>query len=180
MRSNAFEISLGETALTFGAMLPLMYAASWKGTGATLALVFTVNMLWRIWVSPILRYRKLGTYDAKLQAQHDEIVSRVPNADTTLLMNAIRGRQVWPVLLIMLLWVLSTSYLMGGREARTRWEHYVKPGSPELVVLRIYGDTALAAPFDRAQWKLGAETHIIKLEGDVTLRLENLGALKRP
>jgi hypothetical protein len=179
MGSNGFEIALGESVLTLGVTLPLMYAASWKGPVAVIVLIFAVNMFWRIWIAPLRQHRGLATYDEKLSAQHNEIMLNATSGGT-FLANAMKGRRAWPPLVVMLSWLLTTSYLMGGRDARTRWEHFVRRGPPDLVVLRIYGDTALAAPFDRKKWALGRETQFLKLESGVALRLENLGALRRP
>ena len=71
------------------------------------------------------------------------------------------------------------SYLIGGYQARTQWKFFVIEDKGALVVLRIYGEKGLTAPFDRAHWKLTPQTKIVKLEDNVTMKLENLGALSR-
>lgn len=72
--------------------------------------------------------------------------------------------------------VLAISF--GWSLAREQEHYFVVPGSPERVVLRIYGDSIILAPFDRHTRTILPEYTVVRRTvGAITLRVERVGPL---
>ena len=70
----------------------------------------------------------------------------------------------------------------GTAEALKQDKFLVTNTSPELVVLRIYGDNLICVPFDRTTGEIEQSFSILKNTGEpvLVLRLEKLGQLHSP
>ena len=72
--------------------------------------------------------------------------------------------------------VLAVSF--GWSLAREQVYYFVVPGQPERVVLRIYGDSIILAPFDRHTRQILPEYTVLRRTiGAITLREERIGPL---
>lgn len=158
----------------------------WSGPSTTLghiALSIFFLSLFQGWVRPLLRFPKVEGYTAKLRADDERMAAEISDPaqpGVPFFQAALYTRRVWAHLALGLIWVLIAAYQVGGYQARTQWRFFVIPNKEPLVILRIYGEKGLAAPFDRGKWKIRRETRIVKLENDVAMKLENLGRLARP
>ena len=82
------------------------------------------------------------------------------------------------------LWVIGFSFLvwMGGIGiARTTKDFAILDAQcPEMIVLRIYGDTMVTAPFDRQRKRVGQPLTILSLSKDTPMKLrkEYVGPLE--
>jgi|SRR5579862_5826810 len=86
-------------------------------------------------------------------------------------------------LMAILLFVgISISRDLGSFEASRQVEFYVVPGSPETVVLGMYGDTIVSAHFERNTKTVRKDFVIVKLSANpaLNLRLEQIGPLHLP
>jgi len=70
----------------------------------------------------------------------------------------------------------------GRSEAIKQEEYLVTNTTPELVVLRMYGDNLVCVPFDRTTGEIEESFSVIKNTGEtgLALRLEKLGRLHLP
>src|SRR2546422_5608710 len=72
--------------------------------------------------------------------------------------------------------LLAVSF--GWSLAREQVYYFVVPGQPERVVLRIYGDSIILAPFDRQTRRILPEYTVLRrTTGTITLREERIGPL---
>jgi hypothetical protein len=86
--------------------------------------------------------------------------------------------------------VIITVFLLGlyialsaGKAEATKQEEFLVTNTkPELVVLRIYGDNLICAPFDRKTGEVEESFSVLKNTGDpnLSLRFEKLGNLHIP
>ena len=83
--------------------------------------------------------------------------------------------------LIMILWLLLVISNNAGDAAALKQEEFlVANTSPEMVVLRIYGDHLICAPFDRATKEAQRSYSVLNVADDPQLmvRLEKVGPLR--
>jgi len=150
--------------------------------------------VWRPWVSaagvlvifvllefglPLLTQRDKKTYREKLLAQeaHEDKIDSLP----TRLARLLGIPSYWLLLGVFLgVWLF---HVAGDAQARRQKEFLVIASTPECVVLRIYGDELICAPFNRATKEVQPSFSIIKYansasEPRLQLSLEKVGPLK--
>ena len=73
-----------------------------------------------------------------------------------------------------------TAHTAGKAQAHQQEEFLVIDHSPEVVVLRIYGEYLITAPFDRSTKEIEKKLYIFKLSDNspTLLTLEKAGPLK--
>jgi hypothetical protein len=147
--------------------------SSWKNWIVILA-VF-VFFLFLQFVLPLLTQRG-KTYAKKLEMQEDTDRQVV---DTYALIQRKFGNESLLIILLFLGGMLTASSA-GMAEAIRQEEFLVTNTAPELVVLRIYGDNLICAPFDRKTGEIEQSFSVIKNTGEtgLVLRLEKLGQLQ--
>jgi hypothetical protein len=95
--------------------------------------------------------------------------------------NRIFGQDLAPLLLslVFLVSIINLMWPIGRMEASSKEEFPVIGGSPEMVILRIYGDKLICAPFDRATKEVKRVYVILKIADDLNLKLslEKVGPL---
>ncbi len=136
---------------------------------------FFVMVLFLEYAFPLLTQRVKKSYREKLKAQ-EEIDAQVGDIYTHI--SSRIGLTRYVILSILLLLVFL-SYPKGRYDASKKDEYLVTATSPEMAVLRIYGDSIICAPFDRATKKIYKRFHIIKMneESMPVLVSEKVGPL---
>jgi uncharacterized membrane protein YiaA len=89
----------------------------------------------------------------------------------------------WEAAIAALLWIIAGVYaalLIGTVHAKYQTAFYVSDGAAELVILGIWGDTVVAAPFDRSTRIVKRKYIVTKISDHSPLefRTENIGPLK--
>jgi hypothetical protein len=142
-----------------------------------LILIFLVIFLFLDFVFPVLTQRG-KTYVGKLESQ-EEFDQQFTSFFS--LLRAKLGNTALMIVAVFLvgMYIASTA---GTAEAIRQDSFLVTNTSPELVVLRIYGDNLICAPFDRASGEIEQSFSIIKSSGEtgLVLKLENVGKLHVP
>ena len=128
-----------------------------------------------LFVFPLLTQRHKGSFIDKLQAQAEVDRQPVTILDYLFLSLGLKVTLIISSLLIGLL----LSGLMGRASAIKQNEFLVTSSSPELVVLRIYKDKLICAPFERTTKKIQKSFIILKAGDDpkLMLRSEKVGPL---
>lgn len=155
------------------------------------ALLFLYGVQWREWIwiavvmimlaflefgFPLITQRHKIHYRDKLEAQ-EEVERQVE----TPIDRAIWRMGSTAIIIILCLWLgLSISYHAGHAAALKQDEFLVATTSPEMVVLRIYGDKLICAPFERATKEVQRSFIVLKVAEDpkLMLRLEKVGPLR--
>ena len=128
-------------------------------------------------IFPLLTQRGKGSYQEKLVAQ-DELDARTRGSDLYGLLARRFG--VGPYNLVLsLLMALVVIYFAGQSEAMRQSRYLVTSTSPEMVVLRIYGDKMICAPIDRDSGEIEPRFTVLKVADDpeLVLQLEEVGPL---
>lgn len=171
-------------AVAVGTLPLVVWGAPIAPRASSWLLGFFLLGLFQIWLRPLIRATNTKGYRNKLIA--DDVRMRAEdrkgNDGVPMVQRALYSGHPGALLAVGVAWILFAAYGLGANEARKQWEFYVIPGAPEQVVLRIYGDKMITAPFDRRHWKLGKRIELRQLGDDkpLPLHLENLGALKPP
>lgn len=136
-------------------------------------LIFVFFML-QLFVLPLITQRKKGSYLEKLEAQR-----RIDFQTRSLLDYFARffGREILIIILVILV-VLVLSYLAGVSQAKKQTEFLIPSTYPDSVVMRIYGDNMICAPFDRQEKEIEGNFFVLKVGDKLSLRLEKVGPLK--
>lgn len=127
-------------------------------------------------VFPLITQRQQTTYTKKLEAQ-EELDRRI-RLPRSLIGNRISRPAIWATYAILVALVLSFNV---GQGTALRQEEFLVTLSPsDRVVLRIYGDTLILAPFDRATQEIQREFAIQPIDkaSELGLRLERVGPLR--
>lgn len=118
------------------------------------------------------------TYVSKLEAQ-EKIDGEVVDAYAL-----IQNKFGKDSLLVIIAFILGMYIALsaGRAEAINQKDFLVTNSTPELVVLRIYGDNLICVPFDRITGEIEQNFSVIKNTGDISLalKLEELGQLHLP
>ena len=126
---------------------------------------------------PLLTQRRVSGYQAKLAAAGRE--ERLTPL-LKLVLRRLAPTDAWLIGMVVLLLVAALS--LGTSRARSQEWYLVTEDQPSLVVIRHYGDTALAAGFDRESKVLERRFSLISLPGargeETVLRLERIGPLE--
>ena len=123
-----------------------------------LFLTVPICALWMIWW-PFFIVVIAAAIEALLKRRR----RRNPNAKPILVATDPTTAK-FAMLIPTLLWCYFAARGVGYRDAVDTAEFYVRPGTPELVVLRFYENRAIAAPFDRQHKRVKAEMRIIPLD----------------
>jgi hypothetical protein len=76
--------------------------------------------------------------------------------------------------------VMGLSYAFGFGQATERERFWVSQTSPKYLLLRVYGDHAVVAGFDRQRRVLLSDYRVLPLaDTTVSYRLERVGPLQR-
>lgn len=165
---------IGHTIVVVCCIVPLTFWGGRRHQAALALGALGVGYLTRLWLNPLL-FRRETTYVAKLAGADRDFP---PVEHRTWLARNLS----WNGLLTILLgaWLLTLAHVLGERSAKTKWLFDVRAGDPTLVVLRLYGDLAVTAPYDRGRRKLLGGLKILPVSDLGSLRQENLGALQMP
>ena len=127
-------------------------------------------------VMPMIVHRKKGSYLEKLEAQHERDRKEVTLID--IIVKRL-GQGSFFIFLALLIGI-SFSENAGKEQATSQTDFLVTSTSPELVVLRIYGDNMICAPFNRDTKEVQTRFTIIKMADDSKLafNLEKVGPLR--
>lgn len=125
-------------------------------------------------IFPLITQRG-GTYLDKLEAQ--EKTENQFTDSYVILRNRFGNDSL--LIIIAFLVGLSTALSAGTAEAIKQENFLVTNTTPELVVLRIYGDDLICVPFDRNTGEIEQNFTVLKKTGEsgLSLKLENLGQL---
>jgi hypothetical protein len=156
---------------------------SWKLSGDTdasvpplwlplLLLMVPVCLFWMIWW-PLVAVAAVGTFEFFL----NWYAKRRPGGKRLFVATDPQtGKLV--MLLPTLLWCYVVARGVGYQDAVAAAEFYVRPGNPELVILRFYDKHAIAAPFDRQRKRVKPEIRILPIENLAeNLKRERVGPL---
>jgi hypothetical protein len=123
---------------------------------------------------PLITERKTRGFRAKLNAfDKRPFWSRAPISRT-------RIGAVWTAAYLLLPVAIYLTYAVGRSIGLDQETYLVVASGNPTVVLRIYGDKAIAAPYDPATHRLKQQFQIIDLrQGSPLLRLEKVGKLAR-
>lgn len=139
-------------------------------------LLFAVLIAFVIYVLPLIVHRKEGDYAARYAAQAEIDQNAPPSPVETL-----NQRIGFDVAFIFGLLLISTNLASSAGEAEALQQKlfYVTNTSPEMVVLRIYGDTLIASPFNRSSKEVQKSLHVLKISEGSQLVLipEEIGPL---
>jgi hypothetical protein len=161
-------------------VLSLMYGTlwgwkSWAFVGCSLAIVIIVEFL-----TPAITQRGKGSYFEKLEArdqQRKKLLMKEPETITDVLKKRL-GVDIGLFLFLLLVGGFLI-HNAGRSKALTQRTFLVTNTSPEMVVLRIYGDKMVCAPFDRTTREVDQSFVILKIAEDSHLMLhrEEIGPL---
>jgi len=137
--------------------------------------VFTLSSF----VLPLFTHGKVFGYYEKLEAQ-DETDRNFDGLYGTIAKKYGLGSLKLLMLVGALLMSAATAQFIGKAHALNQKEFLVLSSSPEMVVLRIYGDRMIVAPFDRKTQEFESKFVIKTLGADDTLVIspEDIGPLK--
>jgi hypothetical protein len=126
-------------------------------------------------VFPLLS-QKGKNYVEKLSAQ-EETEKQFP--DAFVLMRNKFGNSSLIIFLVFILGI-SIAENVGKSSATNQKDFLVTNTTPEMVVLRVYGDNFICAPFNRATGKTETKFTLLKSSGDANLdlNLETIGPLQ--
>lgn len=95
------------------------------------------------------------------------------------LMPSFRSMTFKAIITLFLGLAISVGAYFGNYSARTMTEFYTLNSNPEQVVLRIYGDNIISAPFDLTSHTIKREFYIHKVGGNeaLSLSVKQLGEL---
>jgi hypothetical protein len=118
-----------------------------------------------------------GSYSEKLVRQLEAEADRI---DTWALVRQRFGANV-TIIIITLVMVYLLSFFAGWGEGLKQEEFLVTNTSPEMVVLRIYGENIICAPFDRSTKEIEGKFVVLKLAEapGLVFSLEKIGPLRR-
>lgn len=129
-------------------------------------------------ILPLFTQKGTGNYLDKLAAQQEHEERRISFSGIILRLNGISPL----ILLLLFVFGYFLAVTAGNAEAVKRIDFLVTGSNSEIVVLRIYGDTAIGAPFNRSTKKLDDKFTFISIKQDSLsmFELESVGPLTRP
>lgn len=85
------------------------------------------------------------------------------------------------IITFILIGALSLGFMFGSNDARSKKDYLVVSGSPEMAVVKIYGDNIIMAQFNRGSKTLEKNFMINKVgQTSDKYRLEHIGPLSAP
>jgi hypothetical protein len=155
----------------FALFPPLIY--TWP-----LLLPFLFFLVFTQFVAPLITQKQIPGYISKLEAQ-----DRVERETPLLLDYVVKRAGITIVSLgILVAMFLCAMFLLGYSTAERQTDFLVPSTHQDSVVLRIYGDNLVCAPFDIKTKEVDKTFFIIKLDDEPRpqLRLVRLGPLTSP
>ncbi len=155
-------------------VLFVLFGSNWKEWLPCLIIVIFYSFL--EFAFPLITQRTHKTYHDKLDSQE------VTEAQVDTLVDYARRRFGYRTLYVFA-WMclfLVISYSAGRAEAFRKDEFLVLPTHPEAVVLRIYGDIMISAPFDRERKIIHRSLFLTRVPNDskLILKVEKVGPLR--
>lgn len=141
--------------------------------------VYFVLFLFFDFVFPLIAKYKVTGYKAKLTAQDkiDDAARRGPLRSFI----AREGGRPAQFIIVVGIFVLTTAHSAGRASALNKAEYLVPSDGDNIVVLRLYGDHLVCAPFDRDKKTVRPEFSILPLvdtSNQRSLNLEKVGPLR--
>jgi hypothetical protein len=157
------------------AALFILYGSYWREWIGSVVVTMLFALFW--YGFPLLTQRDKKGYRKKLEA--DEEAERQVKTPFDHAIRLIGGRKALIIILFLIL-LLDVSHHAGHAAALKQEEFLVANTSPEMVVLRIYGDHLICAPFDRATKEVQRSFIVLKVADNpqLMLRLEKVGPLR--
>jgi hypothetical protein len=138
------------------------------------ASIFAVPFLFGHFVLPLFTQRGTSGYLAKLEAQHQAELQ----ADSLMDIAAKKIGASWFRLLFLLFLLSFVAYFAGGYNAKVQRSFMVLPGPPELVILKKFGASVVAAAFDRKTQSVSSDYRLISFDNNLgQFRFERVGPL---
>jgi hypothetical protein len=137
-------------------------------------------LFWVFYISnfifPILSQQNVSGYFNKLESQ---VKIDENHKDIAFYIHKYVGSKIYNYCYCLFLFLLTTSFI-GNIRALTQKEFLVLNTAPEIVVLQIYGDKLICAPFDRNTKEINKSFLILKLSEDTkqTISYQNVGPLR--
>jgi hypothetical protein len=174
--SSHISVAVSRTAIFSLILLAFIwvYGKQWRGWIAMAGMVAFFAIL--DFIFPLILQRGKGSYRDKLTAQAE---AEENNRTIGRLLNARFGN-VGVTTLLIIMYGLSLAYAAGRAHGEQQEEFLVIDQSPEVVVLRIYGEYLITAPVDRSTKEVEKKFVILKLSDNspTSLTLEKVGPLK--
>lgn len=139
---------------------------------------FLVLLIFTQFVAPLITQRQISSYKSKLEAQ-DQVERETP----VLIDYFIKRAGITVVSLgILLVLFLGAMFFVGYNTAQRQTDFLIPSTHQDSVVLRIYGDNLICAPFDIKTKEVEKTFFVIKLDDESRpqLRLVRLGPLTSP
>jgi hypothetical protein len=147
---------------------------------AAIGVVFPLIMLLGELLMPLIAYRSLPTYAAKLEASVKDDMRRPKGPDVELVRSLVFVTTPSIAGLLLAAFMSSLfSYAIGVNAAETQKVFLVPDGVPPCALIRSLSQGLLCVSFDASTKKASGEFRFIKAEG-ATLHLREIGPLKEP
>jgi len=150
---------------------------NWEQLLPIIIIVFLIVLLQL--VLPLIK-QKSGKYIDKLEAYEKERAADL-FVDAAVVVRDRFGNA--PIIIVLIfLFGITIAGTAGRSEAIKQEEFLVTNTTPEMVVLRIYGDNMICVPFDRITGEIEKDFTVLKItdDSDLVLKLENIGQLHLP
>lgn len=135
-----------------------------------------------IWlIDPLLNWKDKKSFYEKVEAQLNAEMNAQRKSEKMKLINFFGGPRVWNLFVdLFLLFALILCWVIGQGDAASTETFPIINSDRQLVVLKIYGDNIIAAPFDKEKGQVKKEFHLFKV-GDEKIDfigIEYIGILK--
>jgi len=160
--------------LLLGALF--IFGVQWQAWSITLtpvALVFVFKF-----ILPLLTRRDKATYRAKLLAQ--KILAQSVSVPLDVVTKAYGNQPIQ--LFVSIGCLVALAFLVGRAKAINEKNYYVDSSTPNVVILRFYGDTLVAHQYDPRENKLTGDLLVKKVSDKQQLqfKMKMLGHLEGP
>ncbi len=157
-------------ALVFFSAYPRGYLRDWDWILFAIAGGIIILFVW-----PLITQRKTKGYVAKTEAQN-KVESEQPTLINYVLKSPIGGLVF---LFITFLLALQMVQGVGQANAFKQINYLVIPTTPEMAVVRIYGNNLICFPFDRKTKTIQNDFTVYRLpnNGELSLKIEAIGPL---
>ena len=184
-RSNAIYRAIVRSApfvlVSFCLLLLYINTPTWQSVKWSALAPLLYPFLEFVW--PLIEQRGKGTYCQKLEAQ--EIANRnrkIPKfiwSPIAQKVNALNVRRLFNIAIIFFI-LCILSYAIGDSEAERQKKFWIVREPQQLVVLRIYGDRFVCAPFDFKAGTVESTLYILDTpkQGGLWLEWQQVGPLK--
>ncbi|MDH4222710.1 MAG: hypothetical protein OEV55_04120 [candidate division Zixibacteria bacterium] len=162
--------------IVFFSPLILLYLSRKNNVSLFFFFGFSLLAIYGEFISPLLTQKQRGSYLYKLKASAQTSKSALNS------MNYFFGRKIAKLVLAIIImgYAMIVTRTVGEYKAINQNEFMVIRSSPEMVVLRIYGDKLTCAPFIRTTKEVKRIFNVFKISEDsnLQLHLEKVGPLR--